>query len=411
MELTGTAHADIERTTGNGIDLEVAVIGAGPHGLSAAVHMRRAGVPAHVFGHPMSFWQSMPEGMKLRSNMRATNMIEPAGPLSLASYTEATGHPVHPPVPLERFIDYGLWVQRNAVPDVDKRTVARLERAPGGFSLELSDGERVTARRVVVACGISPFERVPSAFDHLPPDRVTHTAHHRELSHFCGRRVIVVGGGQSALECAALMREAGAERVQVVVRASRVVWLRGHSVMKALGRLGPIVYAPTDVGPLWYSRLVSTPDLFRRLPRQAQNRIAARCIRPACSHFVRVRLGAVELITGSRITAAEANGEGIVVSLSDGTATEVDHVMCGTGYNVDIARYGFLGEELLRDVRRAGGYPVLTRGLETSVPGLHVVGAPAAWSFGPIMRFVSGSWYAGRAVAGAVARGRRHARR
>jgi FAD-dependent urate hydroxylase len=335
--------------------------------------------------------------------MRATNMVEPSGPLSLAGYMEATGEQLEPPVPLSQFIDYGLWVQRTAVPDVDARDVVRLGRIPAGFSLDLSDGEQVTAGRVVVACGIAPFARVPSAFDHLPLDRVSHTAEHRDLARFGGQRVIVVGGGQSALECAALMKERGAARAEVLVRAPRVVWLRGYSVYKTLGRLGPIVYAPTDVGPLWYSRLVSQPDLFRRLPRRAQNRIAARSIRPACSQFVKARLGDVRVSTGVQIATAEMRNGAIRLTLSDGGVREADHLMFGTGYRVDFARYPFLAEEILGVVRRAGGYPLLRRGLETSLPGLHVVGAPAAWSFGPIMRFVSGSWYAGRAVARAAA--------
>ena len=384
------------------MDLDVAVIGAGPHGLSAAVHMRQAGVQPHVFGRPMSFWRAMPEGMKLRSNMSATNMIEPTGPLSLARYAEATGEPVVSPVPLSQFIEYGLWVQRTAVGDLDEREVARLERISEGFSLDLSDGERVTARRVVVACGIAPFEFIPPGFDHLPPDRVSHTAHHRDLAGFRGRRVIVVGGGQSALECATLMKERGAARVEVLARTPRVVWLRGRGVRKILGRLGPVAYAPTDVGPLWYSRLVARPELFRLLPRDVQDRIAARSIRPACSHFVRVRLGPIHLSTGVQIVAAEAHSTGIRLSLSDGSLREADHLMFGTGYRVDFARYAFIGDRTLDAVRRVNGYPVLKGGLETSVPGLHVVGAPAARSFGPIMRFVSGSWYGGRAVANAV---------
>ena len=73
--------------------------------------------------------------------------------------------------------------------------------------------------------------------------------------------------------------------------------------------------------------------------------------------------------------------------------------MFGTGYQVDVARYGFLSEAPARAARRVDGYPVLTRGLESSVAGLHFMGAPAAWSFGPIMRFVSGSWYGASAVA------------
>jgi FAD-dependent urate hydroxylase len=43
------------------------------------------------------------------------------------------------------------------------------------------------------------------------------------------------------------------------------------------------------------------------------------------------------------------------------------------------------------------------------VPGLHFVGAPAAESFGPIMRFVSGTPFTGRALAEHIARTRRPA--
>ncbi|MGO9763129.1 MAG: FAD-dependent oxidoreductase [Solirubrobacteraceae bacterium] len=384
-------------------DLEVAVIGAGPHGLSAATHLRRAGVKAHVFGSPMGFWKTMPEGMKLRSNLSATSMVETVGPLSLSAYAEASGAQIGQPVELSDFIEYGSWVQRTAVPDLDERTVTALERAPAGFSLELDDGTRVSARRVVIACGIAPFERIPAGFEQLPAERVSHTAHHRDLGAFAGQRVAVVGGGQSAFESAALMRERGAAHVEVLVRRDAVVWLRGHGVKKILGRLGPIVYAPTDVGPLWYSRLVERPDLFRHLPREAQDRIAARSIRPACSHFVRVRLGEITISTGVEVRGAQADGGALRVSLSDGSAREVDHLMFGTGYKVDVSRYAFLGEGILAGMRRVDGYPVLGRGLETSVAGLHMVGAPAAWSFGPINRFVSGSWYAGRAVAREIA--------
>lgn len=403
MEMT-TGTTTIARPASAERDLEVAVIGAGPHGLSAAVHLRRAGVQAQVFGTPMGFWKTMPEGMLLRSNMSATNMVETVGPLSLASFTAATGTPVEQPVPLDTFVAYGTWVQQTAVPDVDERMVSSVERAGGGFALDLQDGARVTARRVVVAGGIAPFEHIPTGFEHLPAGRTSHTAHHRDLGSFAGRRVAVVGGGQSAFESAVLMAERGAAHVEVLVRRPSVVWLRGHAVKKTIGRLGPIVYAPTDVGPLWYSRLVERPDaVFRHLPRELQKRIAARSIRPACSNFVKVRLDPIKLTTGVGVVGAEDTGEALTLTLSDGTRREVDHLMFGTGYRVDVARYPFLGERMLANIRRVDGYPVLARGLESSVPGLHFVGAPAAWSFGPICRFVSGSWYGGGSVARAVA--------
>ena len=388
-------------------DVEVAVIGAGPHGLAAAVHLRRAGVAAHVLGDPMSFWRTMPRGMRLRSNTSATNMIEPHGPLSLAAFGAQIGRPVRAPVELDDFVAYGSWVQSQAVPDVDRRQVVTLARDEHGFELALDDGEQLRARQVVVAAGIAPFEHVPDGYAHLGPDRVSHSARHREPAALRGRRLAIVGGGQSACELAALASEAGAAEVEVLVRAPRMVWLRGHSIHKRLGRLAPVVYAPTDVGPLWYSRLVERPRVFGLLPRRAQDRIAARCIRPACAHFVRVRLDGVRLTYGAHVSSAAPDGAGVALSLSDGTQRLVDEVILATGYRVDVHRYAFLGEDIRRDLRTVRGYPVLDAALQSSVPGLHFVGAPAAWSSGPIMRFVSGSWYAGRTVARALGTGAR----
>jgi len=212
----------------------------------------------------------------------------------------------------------------------------------------------------------------------------------------------IIGGGQSAMEVAALMQAGGAQ-VSVFIRRPQVVWLKANSPKNALGPLGPVLYAPTDVGPLWYSRLVATPSVFRRLPRRAQDRIAYRSIRPACSNFVRVRLDDVELNIGREVVRVEQAGDGVRLWLKDGARRELDHVVLGTGYRVDVARYPFLDPGLLVELRRVNGYPVLRPGLESSVPGLHFVGAPAAWSFGPTMRFVSGSWYCGRSVARAIA--------
>lgn len=333
-------------------------------------------------------------------------MVEPVGPFSLASYMNETGEPFGHPVSLQRFVDYGTWVQRNGVPDLDTRRVTEVARDNGGFALELSDGERVKARRVVVACGIAPFENRPAGFEHLPSELVSHTAHHQDLADFAGQRVVVVGSGQSAFESAVLMNERAAETVELVIRRPEVVWLRSWSPIHFMGRLGHIVYAPTDVGPLWFSRLVATPALFTRLPRETQDKIAYRSIRPACSYFVKVRVDGIKMTTSTEVTRAEPNGDGLHLTLSDGSSRDVDHLMFATGYKVDVTRYPFLSDSVLRDMRVVNGYPILGKGFETSVPRLHILGAPAARSFGPIMRFVSGSWYGGSRLAQAVA-GRR----
>jgi FAD-dependent urate hydroxylase len=380
---------------------DVAIVGAGPYGLAAAAHLRRSGVSTRIYGDPMSFWRIMPIGMVLRSNWTATCIAEYQGPLSLDSFCAATGARFGKPIPLDRFIEYGTWVQAQVAPDVDPRLVQAIARDGHGFRLTLTDGSTLTAGRVAVAAGIAPFPNRPAIGAGLPAELASHTADHQDLSRFSGSRVLVVGGGQSALESAALLHESGAQS-HVAVRKPYLNWLSGGKYQRMLGRWSPLLYAPTDVGPMGLSRLVAVPDLFRRLPRRLQDRIAARAIRPAGAAWLAPRLRDVPIDLGRPVTAVAPHRGGIRASFADGSIQDADHVLFGTGYRVDIARYPFLAPELLAQIQRVGGYPLLGPGLESSVRGLHFLGAPAAWSFGPIMRFVSGGWYAARVLTQVV---------
>ena len=384
-------------------DTNVAIIGAGPYGLAAAAHLRRAGVESRVIGEPMSFWQNnMPAGLLLRSNWTATCIAEYEGELSLDSFCAATGASFGSPVPLDRFIDYGLWVQQQVAPDVDRRLVQELETGPDGFRLILADGSAMTARRVLVAAGIAPFANRPAIAAGLPPELASHTGDHRDFGRFSGARVLVVGGGQSALECAALLQESGAQ-AEVAVRQDRIIWLHGGKYQRKLGRYATLVYAPTDVGPMGLSRLVAVPGLFRRLPRGAQTPLAYRAIRPAGAAWLPPRLTEVPVRLNRTVVSATPRDGQLQVTFADGDTQVVDHLFFGTGYQVDITRYPFLTPGLTERINRAGGYPLLGNGMESSVPGLHFLGAPSAWSFGPIVRFVSGGWFTSRALVRAIA--------
>jgi len=393
----------------------VAVVGAGPYGLAAAARLRDvAGLETRVFGEPMRFWEGMPKRMLLRSAWDACHIGFPSGALTLDRYQAASGAEFGRPVPLEAFVSYGHWFQRTAVPDVDHRRVMTITQGQLGYQLVLEDSETIRATRVIVAAGIGHFPWRPPEFQELPPELVSHSSEHRDLGRFAGRSTVVVGGGQSALESAALMHESGAD-VGVVARAPRIIWLHGGVVQRKLGKAKPLLYAQTDVGPAGISRLVANPDLFRRLPRSSQSLLAHRAIRPAGAKWLVSRLADVPISTGRSVVRAVRVGDMVDLLLDDGSARRVDHIVLGTGYRVDISRYDFLAPELVSRIRCVGGYPVLRAGLESSVPGLHFLGAPAAWSFGPIMRFVSGSWFAAQALAEAVeksagslrARGRR----
>ena len=386
-------------------DCDVAIIGAGPYGLAAAAHLHAAnGLDIRVFGEPMSFWdEQMPRGMILRSPYVASNIADPERELTLDGFQERTKRQLPQPVALGQFVDYGRWFREQALPGthLDRRRVGRIERN-GHFRLDLADGDRVHADRVIVAAGIMPFAWTPPLFRELPKELASHSSEHRDLGRFSGRRVIVVGGGQSALESAALLHELGAE-VEVLVRAERIYYLRrAHGLLHRLGPLTKALFAPAEVGPAGISRLVSTPDLYRRLPRSVQDRFSVRSLRPAGAAWLQERLADVTITCNAAVTAAREDAGRVELTLADGSQRHADHVLLATGYRVDIARYPFLPVELLRGIARVGGYPRLRRGFESSTAGLHFLGAPSAWSFGPLMRFVAGTEFAAPALTRAV---------
>jgi len=383
----------------------IAIIGAGPYGLSAAAHLRNLpNTQLLVFGAPMSFWEEkMPKGMFLRSGWRASYISDPKHDFSLDAFQSASGCKIPTPVPLDRFVAYGRWFQQKAVPDLDGRLVASVTRNATGFQLKLNDGSCVTADRVIVAGGISSFTSTPSVFSMLPPGLSSHSSEHTDFDGFAGKKIIVLGGGQSALESAALLHEANAE-VEVFVRNQRVHFLGWRKKISQTPVLFKILYSWTDVGPAGLSQLVSRPDLFRWLPHVVQDPLAYRSIRPAGAGWLIPRLEGVALHKGVTIHSVVPNGSKLRLELSNGLQRNVDHVLFATGYKVDVSRYAFLPPEVVASIRQFNGYPILDSSFQSSVKGLHFLGAPAAWSFGPLMRFVAGTEFVSTKLAAELSR-------
>lgn len=379
------------------IPLRVAVIGAGPYGLAVTAHLRHAGLDVTIYGRTMEFWErQMPRGMLLRSSKRASHISDPQRRLTLDTWGRDTGRELAGPIPVEDFIAYGRWFQTRVAPDLDERRVTEVEPDEDDFRLTLHDGTEERFHRVVVSAGLNPFPRWPEEFRSLPTSMVTHACEHEDLSRFSGQRVAVIGLGQSALESAALLNEGGAT-VEVIGRSDAINWLPNPPM--GLRRFRQRFYPPTDVGGLLNGWLAAVPDLFRRAPAGKQPIWAYNAIRPAGAYWLRPRLlHRVQVSTARSVVAAEANGHGLRIGLDDGSERIVDHALLATGYQIDVARYPFLRASALRRLKRTSGYPVLGPGLESSVPGLHFIGATAATSFGPVMRFVVGAHYAAPAV-------------
>ncbi len=393
---------------------DVAIIGAGPYGLSCSACLQGAGIDHAIFGPPMQTWrEAMPAGMHLKSEGFASNLRDPDRRLTLGAYCAQRNLPYRDfglPVPLQTFIDYALDFQAGAVPHLDPRAVSSVERDGDGFSLRLADDSAIAARRVIVAVGITYFRYLPPEFAGLPPELLSHSGEHHQLGKFRGRSVTVIGAGASALDTAMLLHEAGAE-VQLVARRSVIAF---HDKAPDKRSLSDRLHAPrTEIGPGWRSVFYTkAPAVYRQLPEWLRLRQAKRELGPAPGWFVRDRVeGRFPFHLGFTVKSASVRDDRVklVITNSDGEERELtqDHVIAATGYQADLDRISPIAPELRSAIRRTGSAPLLSSHFESSVPGLYFVGPVATNSFGPVMRFACGSdWVAPRIARHLAARGR-----
>jgi hypothetical protein len=386
---------------------EVLIIGAGPYGLSISSHLRGLGVDHRIVGRPMDTWRAhMPVGMYLKSESYGSDMSSPRPGYDLAGWCQARGvDGVGRGIPLsiERLLAYADWYTEQLVPDVRDITVTEVKATDGGFRVAFADAEPVTARQVVVAAGVLPHFFVPAELSGLPSDLVSHTADHHRFDSFKGRRVAVVGSGQSALETAALLHEAGSD-VQIVARCPDApLW---HPRPVELTPLQRIRWPMTKLCEGWKCVLWNSPDVFRRLPQGVRLTKARTVLGPRGAWWLRDRVeGKIDVLSAHELRGAEPSGSGVRLLLNGQkqSSLDVDHVIAGTGYRMDVARLAFLPEGLRTRITTLNGYPVLTRGGESTVPGLYFTGALAAFGLGPSMRFIAGTHNAAGQLARSVA--------
>lgn len=390
----------------------VVIIGAGPYGLSIAAHLRHAGADFRIFGNPMSRWRwNMPKGMLLKSDGFASNLSDPSGKFTLRSYCSRMGLPYDDrgvPVPIETFTGYSLDFQSQLVPDVECDMVEQIDRRSGCFFVRLKSGAALRASRIVLATGLEHSQFVPPELELLPAELRSHVSAHASLDDFQSKEVVVIGGGQSALETAALLSERGAS-VRVIARAPVLSWTmppkgRRRSVYERLrapsSRLGAGLQ-------LWM--YCNIPGLFRYLPRQARFNRVKKVLGPAGSWWLKDRVAErLELLPGNTVIKAEARGGRALLHLrrGDGRVCRItaDHVMAATGYRFAVRNLPFLNAELKNSVCADQGSPVLSPHFESNVPGLYFTGLASAPTFGPSMRFLHGADYTARCISGHLTR-------
>jgi thioredoxin reductase len=384
---------------------DVAIVGAGPYGLSLAAHLSAAGVDNRIFGKPMQFWRTcMPEGMVLKSEGFASDLWHPNNALTLEAYCAERGLPYKRaglPVPLQTFCDYGMEFQRRFVPTLDEREVTHLDRRGDRFELRIGDAETVTARRVVVAVGIGRFPYMPPELDPVAGPLCSHSTAIKYLDRFVDKQVLVIGGGASGVELAGLLSQKGASAT-VATRQPRIDYC---GLPQGPGLWNQLKEPESGLGTGWRSlACVKLPMVFYYMPQSFRHMVVRKHLGPAPGWTSRTEVErnvTVLLNATPERSAIRGDRASVTFGVNDGThrTIEADYVVAATGFRVDMRRLEFISPRIMNAMTLEKYTPALSTHFETSVPGLFMVGIAAANNFGPLLRFAYGAGFASRRLS------------
>ena len=340
------------------------IVGAGPAGLAVAAMLGQRGIDYSLLERADSIgaaWRNRYDGLRLHTIRRFSGL--PGAPIP-----RRFGRWIRRDDLVAYFEDYARQFQIEPELGVD---VTRIERTDGGWRVETSAGARV-AERVVLATGYTRTPYIPDwpglgTFS----GSFRHSVDYREPSAYAGRKVLVVGAGNSASEIAVEISEVAAE-VQLSVRTPPNIVRRA-----TLGVPSQLIAVALRRAPEWVMNPMSA--LLRRLtiPDLTAYGLPAPG-RDGFSQYRRSRVipildhGFVDAVRAGRITIVSAvqSFDGAEVRLEDGRTVRPDAVVAATGYRPDLA--GILGD--LKVLDESGGPRVHGAGTVEAAPGLYFVG-------------------------------------
>jgi cation diffusion facilitator CzcD-associated flavoprotein CzcO len=388
-------------------ETDVVIVGSGPYALSLATHLRARGVEFRIFGPAMQFWRDMPRGINLKSFAFASNVYTAERGYGFQEWCLARGLEDYEPCTMADFAAYGVWVQERLVPNLEPTRVRRVSvTGDERFEVALETEERVRARRVVFATGLSDLDYTPEALLPLGPDLVTHTSTHPSYARFTDKDVAIVGAGASSVEAGALVHEAGG-RPRVLVREREIVFSQRAPRHRPLHQR--IRYPQSVLGQgsrNW--TLDNVPYAIYFVPEKKRVRFAKTYLGPVAPWWIKDRyVGKVPTHLRANIVAAERVGDRARLRIAEQgkpeRTIEVDHVVAGTGYVYDVDKLSYLDGDFRARIRRLEKAPALSVNFESSVKGAYFLGPIATLNFGPLLRFVSGAKFAAPAVARHIA--------
>ena len=373
------------------------VIGAGPYGLATAAYAKYLGVPVTVVGKTLDFWKAnMPRGMFLRSgpdwHIDARDAATFQSYLKVRGLTEAQIKPV----PLDIFLDYASWFMGQYDLTPRPALVTHLARTNGTYTATLDDGSRIHAEKVVLSLGFAWFKHYPPDLTkQLPVGSYTHTCDVVDFEFFRDKRVLIVGGRQSAFEWAALIREKAAKEIHVTHRHPTPQFTEPD-----WSWVQPMVRRTLEDHGWWRRSSDKEKDKIRQ-DFWAVGRLTLEAWLGSRVHQPNIHIHENTTIIATR-TLADGTYE---VSLDDKTAIHVHHIILATGYVPNMQNIAFLDRTtILRELQTVNGSPMLDTEFQTNLPNLYVTGLAAVQDFGPFFGFTVACPVAARIIGEAVAK-------
>lgn len=362
----------------------VCVVGAGPAGLAAAVELARAGLDFDCLEQrpgPGGVWSAeVTPGMT--HAWPGLTLNSPRGWFELRDHPMPRDYPDFPRADqvtayLDGCLDhYGIrdrfeW----------GTGVVRVEPEGSGWRVRLTTGETRRYAAVVVANGHHDEPLLPD----FPGDfagGARHSQAYRGRKEYAGKRVLVVGFGNSGSQIAVDVSDVAADTVLSIRRGGYVLpqYARGLRIDRAMPAwLGFLVnaYLPRAVaGPLLttYYRLVVGSPTRSGLPRPDHHFGAAL---PTVSARLTSRIDEGRV----RVLPQVSRLAGRVVEFADGSREEIDEIIYCTGYRTAMP---FLAEEVFS--AQDNRVPLYLRVFHPEHPSLYFVGLLQAvgWGFLPL---------------------------
>lgn len=372
------------------------IIGAGPYSIATAAYAKHLGVETTVVGKPLDLWKThMPRGMFLRSgpdwhlDARDVNTFE--------AYLKVRGltHAQVKPVPLDVFLDYASWFMGQYDVRPHNAVVTHLEKSNGRYTASLDDGSQLQARQVLLGLGFTYSKLVPAEVaEKLPPDSYVHTSDTVDFEFYRGKRVLIVGGRQSAFEWAALINEKGAQEIHLTHRHATPRFEEPN-----WDWVQPMV-RQTLTDHAWWRKLSTAEQENIRHEFWAVGRLMLEAWLDARVHQPNIHIH--EKTGVARVTPR--GDRTYEVLLDNDTHFNVHHIILATGYRPDIRNISFLDRATILDsLATAEGFPLLDTEFQTNLPDLYVTGSSATRDFGPFFGFTVACPVAAKLIGEAVA--------